>query len=313
MTKDRPKNMAGSVHQRLINKARELKEDFNFVLIRYALERLLYRLSQSPYRNHFILKGAMLFQIWSGQFHRSTRDLDLLGKGTPSPQNFKNIFCEICNQDVENDGLDFLPGTVRVEQIKEDEEYQGLRLKFEARLSSARIPIQVDIGFGDAVTPEPSEISYPALLDFPAPTLKAYPREAVIAEKFQAMVKLGIANSRMKDFYDIWVLSRQFDFSGTKLCTAIQATFNRRKTALPKKPPFALTSEFSNDSQKLMQWRAFVRKSKLDAQGLALTEITECLMKFLMPPTEALSNDKLFEMDWSSGGPWRSSQNNESG
>ena len=197
--------------------AREQKEDFSIVLTRYGLERLLYRLSQSAHRDRFVLKGAMLFQLWSGHPHRPTRDLDLLGHGSPDPERFEGIFRDICRQNVEDDGLEFQSDSVRAESMKEDEEYQGLRLKLVSRLGNARIPIQIDIGFGDAVTPEPDEVIYPTLLDGPAPTLKAYPRETVVAEKFQAMVMLGIANSRMKDFYDLWILMRQFEFSGPAL------------------------------------------------------------------------------------------------
>jgi predicted nucleotidyltransferase component of viral defense system len=305
MTKDRRRNMAASVRQRLMNKAREQKEDFGIVLTRYGLERLLYRLSQSSYREQFVLKGAMLFQLWSGQPHRPTRDLDLLGHGDPDPDRFQEILRDICRQEVEDDGLDFQADSVHAERMKEDEEYQGLRLKLTAMLASARIPIQIDIGFGDAIHPGPDDITYPTLLGLPAPTLKAYPRETVVAEKFQAMVILGIANSRMKDFYDIWTLARQFEFSGPVLCAAIRATFERRKTDLPKQPPLALTSEFTDDRQKLTQWRAFLRKGKLDAAGTELSMIAEHLRAFLMPPTEALIAGADFEMDWFPTGPWQ--------
>ncbi len=241
MTNQRPHNIAASVRQRLMNKAREQKEAFDLVLIRFALERLLYRLSQSNHGHRFVLKGAMLFQIWSGQGHRPTRDLDLLGTGAPSPAEFEQLFRDVCDQPVEDDGLVFLADTVQAAVMKEDEQYEGLRLKFEARLASARIPIQIDIGFGDAITPAANEILYPAILDFPAPTLMAYPLETVVAEKFQAMVMLGIANSRMKDFYDIWSLARTFEFSGPSLSSAIRATFERRQTDLPSKPPLRFT------------------------------------------------------------------------
>jgi predicted nucleotidyltransferase component of viral defense system len=288
-----------------MNKAQEATEDFNLVLTRYALERLLYCLSQSPHRDRFVLKGAMLFQIWTGQVHRPTRDLDLLGQGAPSPPAFEQIFRDICDQDVDDDGLEFQADTVHAEPIKADEEYQGLRLKLQARLASARISLQIDIGFGDVVTPGPHEIIYPTILDFPAPALKAYPRETAVAEKYQAMVMLGIANSRMKDFFDVWTLAREFAFSGPVLCAAIQATFARRQTALPKQPPLALTTEFTEDRQKLIQWRAFVSKSKLDGEGIALPEIADSLRAFLMPPTMALGSGAGFEMNWPPNGPWR--------
>ncbi len=188
--------------------------------------------------------------------------------------------------------------------MKEAEEYQGLRLKLEARLAAARIPIQIDIGFGDAVTPDPVEIIYPTLLEFPAPTLLAYPRETVVAEKFQAAVMLGIANSRMKDFYDVWTLARGFGFSGSVLCEAIRATFDRRKTALPTASPLAFTVEFTEDDQKLRQWAAFVRKGKLDADGLSLSAIAKILEAFLMLPTTAIVHGEKFDGYWPPGGPW---------
>ncbi|QDU59611.1 hypothetical protein Pan216_04420 [Planctomycetes bacterium Pan216] len=305
MTRENPRNMAASVRQRLMNKAKQQKEDFGLVLTRYGLERLLYRLSQSRHRDQFILKGAMLFQLWSGHVHRPTRDLDLLGYGDPAPERFQEILRDICGLDVEDDGLEFHAESVHAERMKEDEEYQGLRIKLQATLAPARIPIQIDIGFGDAINPGPNEVTYPTLLDLPAPTLKAYPRETVVAEKFQAMVMLGIANSRMKDFYDVWTLARQFEFSGSVLCSALRGTFQRRKTALPEQPPLALTTEFTEDRQKLTQWRAFVRKSKLDAEGTELTGIAESLRGFLMPPTDALVAGADFEMDWLPNGPWQ--------
>ena len=230
MTKDRPRNLAASVRQRLMNLAREQNEDFQLVLTRYALERLLYRVSQSEHRDVFVLKGAMLFQLWRNQPHRPTRDLDLLGHGENSIPRFERIFCEICKLAVEDDGLMFGAKSVRGDTIKEDQDYEGLRFNLDCRLENARIPIQIDIGFGDVVTPGATEVTYPVLLDFPAPVLPAYSRESVVAEKFQAMVMLGIANSRMKDFYDLQILARQFEFQGAVLSQAMQATFGRRHT-----------------------------------------------------------------------------------
>jgi len=194
---------------------------------------------------------------------------------------------------------------VHGETIKEDQEYEGLRLTLDCRLENARIPIQIDIGFGDVVTPAASELSYPVLLDFPAPILAVYSRESVVAEKFQAMVMLGIANSRMKDFYDLWVLARQFEFQGPVLCQAIRATFERRRTSVPAEVPLALSAEFSNDPGKQMQWRAFVGKNKLDTGGAALDEIVDVLRGFLMPPTQAVAAGGLLEMVWPALGLWR--------
>ena len=203
MSVDQPRNLAASVRQRLLNIAKRNGEAFDLVLTRYALERLLYRLGNSRYHNQFLLKGAMLFAVRGGAPHRPTRDLDLLGFGPNDLPQVQAVFQNICQVPVEPDGLKFLPDTVRVSEIREDQEYQGVRLPFDAKLENAIIPIQVDIGYGDAVTPAPQEISYPTLLEFPAPQLRAYPIYTVVAEKFQALVLLGIANSRMKDFYDI--------------------------------------------------------------------------------------------------------------
>lgn len=301
MTKDRPRNMAASVGARLKALAKTQQEDFGLVLTRYGLERLLYRLSQSAHKSTFILKGAMLFQLWQGNPHRPTRDLDLLGHGAPDPERIAAIFRQICRQAVEDDGLTFAADTLQAQAMKEDEEYSGVRVKFQAKLAAARISIQIDVGFGDAVVPEPADISYPTLLDFPAPQLKAYNRDTVVAEKFQAMVMLGIANSRMKDFYDIWTLTNQFEFSGTVLCKSIQATFERRRTELPQEPPLALTAEFAEDHQKQTQWRAFIRKGKLDDAPETLSEVTQRLQVFLMPPTRSLVSGAELDARWSDG------------
>jgi predicted nucleotidyltransferase component of viral defense system len=305
VTKQKPRNLAASVRQRLMNIARARKEDFQLVLTRYALERLLYRVSQSEYRDVFVLKGAMLFQLWGDQPHRPTRDLDLLGRGENSIPRFERIFREVCNLVVEEDGLVFNAQSVRGERIKEDQEYEGLRLNLDCRLENARIPIQIDIGFGDVVTPAASELTYPVLLDFPAPILAVYSRESVVAEKFQAMVMLGIANSRMKDFFDLWVLCRQFEFQGPTLSQAIRATFDRRRTPVPAEVPLALSADFSRDPGKQTQWRAFVGKGKLDTGGAALDEIVDVLRGFLMPPAKAVATGGVLEMVWPAGGPWQ--------
>lgn len=302
--KDKPRNLAASVRQRLTDLARKQGEDFQLILTRYTIERLLYRLSQSAHREGFVLKGAMLFQLWTHERHRPTRDLDLLGKGTPSIEKLEQVFKDVCGMAVEEDGLVFLPETVRAERIKEDQQYEGVRVHCEARLERARIDLQIDVGFGDAITPRAVEVQYPAMLAFPAASLRAYPRETVVAEKFQAMVALGIANSRMKDFYDVWVLARTFEFEGPTLCQAIQATFKRRTTALPTEPPLALTPEFGTDAVKIKQWEAFIKKSKLDVAGTALEPVCAALQGFLMPPTKALGANEAFERKWPPAGPW---------
>ena len=304
MTSKPPRNIAASVRQRLTNLSRERNEEFQFVLTRYGLERLLYRLSISPYATQFILKGAALFQLWTGQPHRSTRDLDLLGYGAPSPERLQTIFSEVCSLAADDDGLVFSPKTIQAEQIKEDAMYQGIRLRIECRLENAKLALQIDIGFGDAVTPEPLSTTYPTLLEFPAPLLRAYPRETVVAEKFQAMVALGIANSRMKDFYDVWTLARQFEFDGDLLRSAIRATFERRQTPIPTTPPLALTADFADDRSKAIQWNAFLKKGKLVETPPPFTEVVELLHKFLMPPTIAISEHPPWQYLWTAQ-EWR--------
>lgn len=304
MSSRTPRNLAASVRQRLMNLSRERGEDFQLILTRYGLERLLYRLSKSPHGRDFVLKGAALLQLFTGEPHRATRDLDLLGRGDSSAERMAAIFQAACSFSVEEDGLTFLTDAITTEPIKEDDQYQGVRLRIEARLEKARIPLQVDIGFGDAITPEPQRVTYPTLLDFPAPQLSAYPLETVVAEKFQAMVQLGMANSRMKDFYDIWTLARRFSFDGAALAAAIQATFERRRTALPTEPPLALTSGFAADRSKATQWKAFISRGRLIESPPPLTEVVSFLNAFLMPPALALAANQPWSRTWTEA-EWR--------
>lgn len=299
MTRNREiKNLAASVRARLRNVARERGEELQSILSLYARERLLYRLSVSEHRDLCILKGAFLFVSWLGQPHRPTRDLDLLGKGDSQISVWEDIFRDVCNMKVEPDGLNFLAESVRGEPIKEDQEYSGIRIRLEALSDSARVRLQIDVGFGDAVVPSPTKMTIPSLLDFPSPQLKSYPREVVIAEKFQAMVMLGITNTRMKDFYDIWNLSRNFTFDGGRICRAMKATFKRRKTPLPDIPPLALTEEFSADTIKATQWQAFLKKGKLEMETPTLAEIVKEIERFLMPPSKALATNEEFDKAW---------------
>lgn len=304
MSKDRPTNLAASVRQKLLTIARDRKEDFQVVLVRYGLERLLHRLGESIHRNRFVLKGAMLFQVWSGQMHRATLDLDLHGSGESSVTGVAAVFREVCLQPVDKDGLVFDADSVAGEEIREDQEYKGVRIRIDVRLGVARIPVQVDIGFGDAITPKPSHIQYPSLIGLPTSSLRAYPKETVVAEKYQAMVALGIANSRMKDFFDLWVLARQMEFDGLLLSHAIAATFRRRRTPLPSAQPLALTEEFARDRTKQTQWRAFLRKGRLAVEADGLQTVVALLGEFLMPPTTALVHNKDFNKKWPAKGPW---------
>lgn len=274
------RNLGASVRARLLRLSKENRQSFDLVLTRFALERLLFRLSQSPHADRFVLKGAMLMMSWFNDPHRGTRDLDLLGFGDPSEDAMLATFRDILSLDVE-DGVVFAPETLRVERIREELEYGGLRLRAIASVGGARINLTIDIGFGDALEPGAEVVDYPVMLDLPAPRLRAYARETVIAEKFQAMVALGRANSRMKDFYDVWVLSRSFTFNDDRLAQAIAATFARRETAIPTELPDALSSAFAADEQKQRQWRAFVEDVSADPGPLS--SVTEDLAVFLMP------------------------------
>ncbi len=299
-----PRNLAASVRQRLTQLARDNGEDFHLVLTRYGLERLLYRLACSPHAASFVLKGACLFQMWSDLPHRPTRDLDLLGHGRGAIESFEKIFQDVCRQPVEADGLEFLSDQVRGNSIKDEDLYQGIRLRINARLANARLPLQVDVGFGDAITPGPVHVDYPTLLGFPAPSLRAYPRETVVAEKFQAMVALGMANSRMKDFFDVWTLASKFHFDGPALAAALHATFDRRQTELPAEAPLALTPTFALDRPKQTQWRAFLRKGKLIDEAVSLPDVVGLLEAYLLPPMQAVRTGTPFRKQWLPGGPW---------
>lgn len=284
MTKAVPSNLAASIKQRLLNRAREQKEDFNLLLTKYGLERILYRIGRSAYKESFVLKGALLFELWTEQRYRPTRDADFLANGDNNPEDYQRIFEEICGMNVEDDGVRFDRNTVKVERIKENQDYEGLRVAFTGFMETARLPVQIDIGFGDAVTPGPVETDFPTLLQGPAPRLLSYPRETVIAEKFEAMVKLGIANTRMKDFHDLKTLSDLFHFESGPLAHAIQRTFERRKTDIPvDKPPTALTEEFFADTIKIAQWNAFISKNKAYIEQSSLECVATSIREFLMP------------------------------
>lgn len=306
MTGNQTKNLAVSVRDRLLNLARRRGEDFQLVLTRYGLERLLYRLSRSEYSDRFILKGAMLFSLWDDQPYRATRDVDFLGFGDRSEDAIRDAFHALCNIAVADDGLVLHSDSVRVVPIRDGAEYGGTRVTLLGELGATRIPIQADIGFGDAVTPDPELIEYPTLLELPAPLLRVYPRDTVVAEKYQALVNLAMANSRMKDFYDLWVMANRFDFDGATLSEAIKNTFSRRETPLPQHTPAGLSAEFHKDPTKIRQWDAFLRKGMLISTAVSppLEQVCELLEKFLMPPTIALSQDHTFPEHWRSGGGW---------
>ena len=251
-------NLSASILARLLTLAKQRGDDYSLLLNRFAMERLLTRVSLSPHADRFLLKGALLFALWYDTPHRPTRDADLLGYGPDDEANLIATFRDIAAMNL-GDGIVFDSDSVKADAIREDNTYGGTRITLVARIGSARCALQIDVGFGDAVTPGPQTAVYPILLpDFPAPTLRVYPVYTVIAEKYQAMVLLGQANSRMKDFFDVSVIARHTELDGATLAAAISATFARRQTSLPIERPLALTNQFSEDTAKLRQWRAWV-------------------------------------------------------
>ena len=305
MTRKPPTDLAASVRERLRQLAGGRGQELQLVLTRYGVERLLYRLSRTPAGERFILKGAVLFYIWEGEIPRPTRDVDFLGYGDASPTAVAAVFREVCRATVEPDGLSFMSSSVRAAQIRDRQEYGGVRVKVTAMLARARIPLQVDVGFGDAVSPRAELVTFPALLDFPAPRVRAYPPASVVAEKFQAMVALGIANTRMKDFYDLYRLSETQDFDGETLAAAIRATFDRRGTAIPTQLPLALGDAFASDAEKQAQWNAFLKRGHLDNAPASLAAVAERLAAFLLPPASAAARAEAFRRRWGRGGGGR--------
>jgi len=288
------KNLAASVRARLLNLAKAQGEEFHRVTVRFAIERLLYRLGISPYRERFVLKGAMLL-LALGQTLRHTKDLDLLGFGSDDTEELSAIFREIMVLDAE-DGIRFDPDSLRASEIREDLEYGGVRLQFLAYLDTARIPVQVDIGFGDAITPAPVEQTIPSLLELPAPLIRAYPMETVVAEKFEAMVKLGLLNTRMKDFHDLWSIAGQHVFEAAVLQRAVIQTFNRRNTTLPNQTPTAFTPDFVQDPTKQQVWAAFLGRAGLEK--VSLEEVIQQLRQFLEPLWSGTAGGRWNSQQW---------------
>lgn len=276
-----PTNIGASVRAKLLKLSKERREDHQLLLVRYANERLLHRLVSSPHAASFILKGAALFTVWTGRAHRATRDIDFLGFGEPTIVRLRSVFDDVLRVEVDDDGVRFDVASLEIGPIREDQEYGGVRITLRAEIAGAQVRLQVDVGFGDVITPGPEVVEFPALLDFAAPKLRAYPRPTVVAEKLEAMVKLGIANSRMKDFYDVVIMSRTFAFDGDELARAIRATFERRGTALPDGLPLALTDEFAGDATKRAQWAGFVRKAGATIELRSLVDAVREARTFL--------------------------------
>lgn len=276
-------NLSASILARLLTLAKQRGDDYNLLLNRFGIERLLARVSASPHADRFLLKGALLFALWYDTPHRPTRDADLLGFGPVDEATLIATFRQVAAMDL-GDGIVFDSESVKANPIREDNTYGGTRITLVARIGSARCALQIDVGFGDAVTPGPQTAAYPTLLpDFPAPTLRVYPVYTVIAEKYQAMVMLGQANTRMKDFFDLAVIARRTELDGATLAAAIAATFARRKTALPTERPLGLTTQFSEDAAKLRQWQAFLSRNRIAATSLGDT--VALIDDLLWPPT----------------------------
>jgi hypothetical protein len=303
--KEKGRNIAASVRQRLLN-ARKGTQDFQRLLARYAIERFLYRLSQSAQRDRFVLKGAMLFALWSKEPFRSTGDLDLLGFGANDIETLRSAFAAICGQAMPDDGLTFDADTIEIEAMREEEEYRGARVRLKAKLGTAVIPIQIDIGSGDIIHPAPAELDYPLLLpEFPAARIRAYPPETVIAEKLEAMVRFDEFTSRLKDHYDIWALSHAFTFKKAELAAAVRKTFQHRGTALPSETPTALSDAFAARPDKQTQWEAFLRRTAPTVPPPPFAELVGELRRFVEPVIAgALAEDRAATGEWHQTQGW---------
>lgn len=298
------RNVPQSVHQRLKNLAREQGAELNRLLERYAVERFLYRLGISSVVDRFTLKGGALFLVWVGEPLRATRDVDLLGTGDDDHTAIQGAMADVCGVPCPEDGLAFDPGSIRVQAIRDDQEYGGVRVRLRANLGPAVLPLQVDIGFGDVITPGREEAAYPTLLDQPVPRVWTYPRETFVAEKFEAMVRLGPTNTRMKDFWDVAALAARFDFDGETLRGALDETFRRRGTPHAEELPEALRPAFYQDARRAEYWQGFLRKAGAAVTPADFTAVGERVRAFLGPVRESLVHGGPFTQTWRAGGPW---------
>lgn len=304
MTKE-IKNIEASVRAKLHNKRKEAGIPFAEILRNYAMERFLYRFSQSEFSDKFILKGALLFTVWEVTDRRTTLDIDLLAHYSNKITEIEKVVKNICKVNVQPDGIHFDANSVSGTKIKEDADYEGVRVKFIGFLGKSKIPMQIDIGFGDIIHPAPKKIKYPVILDFPAPKLKGYSIESVVSEKFEAMVKLGLLNSRMKDFFDLWLMIRRFNFKGTNLTEALKKTFNHRKTALPEKKPLFAEEIYDENSDRQVLWKAFLTKGQIKHAPEKLGTTAKAIEKFLIKPLTAMAKGEKFNSQWNASGPWK--------
>lgn len=301
-----PKNVAASIKAQLLGVARSDGEDLQRLLNRYGRERVLYRLSKSPHRDQFILKGGMLLSMWAEKPFRGTKDADFLSYGPNSVDAVAAVFRSLFDGHADpDDGLRLDPRSFQATEIREGTEYRGVGVHMELLLGKARSQVQLDVGFGDAVVPAPEEIELPSLLNFPAPRLRAYPKEAVIAEKLEAMTARGSATGRMNDFYDLWILQREFSFDGATLARAIQATFEKRKTSVQPESCVAFQASYfaAPDPQSL--WSLYVKRADLGQIPPPFASVGEAITAFLRPVAESVAAGLPFDRVWPPGGPWR--------
>ncbi len=300
------RNLAASVLARLLELSRRTGEDYQVLLSAFAQERFLYRLGISPSRDRFVLKGATLLRLWAERPYRATRDLDLLRQGPSSVEAVRGELEVVLRVPVDPDGLVFETGTIRLEPIRPEEDFAGTRVIMVATCERARIPMQVDIGVGDAVWPAPERRDYPTLLGFPAPSVLAYPPEAVIAEKLEAMIVLGDRNSRIKDYFDLHYLAGHFSFDRVTLVEAIRRTLGRRATPIPEQAPFGLTEDYWRNPSRAPQLRAFARRAHLSVGSSPENDLLEVIRPLLLPVLEDLRTGRGVTGTWPPGGPWQS-------
>lgn len=298
-------NIKASIKARLANKAREIDRPFAEVLQYYGMERFLYRFGRSKYADKFVLKGALLFTAWQVPQRRTTLDIDFLGRYDNQVVSIESVMKDVCDVVVEPDGLVFDAKTVQGRKIKEDADYEGVRVKFIGLLQRSRIAMQIDVGFGDVIYPGTRVIDYPVILDLPKPHLNGYPVESVVSEKFEAMVKLGVVNSRMKDFYDVWLIIHQFNFDGLNLTGALKKTFDHRQTDIPNGKPLFVQEIYNEESDRQALWKMFLMKGDIKHAPEKLSTIAKEIEGFLIEPLSALNKRIKFSKEWKPSGPWK--------
>ena len=299
------KNIEASVRAQLQNKAKETNRPFAEVLQYYGMERFLYRFSRSKYADKFILKGALMFTVWQVPERRTTLDIDLSARYDNQIATIEKVIRDVCKVAVTPDGLVFDSETVKGQKIKEDVYYEGVRVKFRGFLERSRIAMQIDMGFGDVIYPKPKTIDYPVILNLPKPHLKGYPVESMVSEKFEAMIKLGLLNSRMKDFYDIWIIMRQFDFDGLRLVESLKRTFKHRKTSLPQRKPLFAEEIYDEKSDRQTLWKTFLKKGDIKHAPDKLRFTAKAIEEFLIKPLDAIKMEQKFSKKWEAPGSWK--------